>query len=150
MLRLLNITLKLVKIIRWCLFEYYQFQSHLDILKNSFEPESNQRPKDCWCNVYYSPPLYQLSYRRKDGCDDTNNVYKHKNHILILIFSMRSNYIMLKHSYNKEIENIHHFQWMFIKSCVADKVFHEICIHSDFLWKLQNHSIFAEKKLAIF
>lgn len=29
----------------------------------SFEPESNQRPKDV-CLFNYSPPLYQLSYRR--------------------------------------------------------------------------------------
>ena len=34
--------------------------------KNSFEPESNQRPKDYCFYVHYSPPLYQLSYRRKD------------------------------------------------------------------------------------
>jgi hypothetical protein len=34
--------------------------------KNSFEPESNQRPKDIWQVDHYSPPLYQLSYRRKD------------------------------------------------------------------------------------
>ena len=31
--------------------------------KNSFEPDSNQRPKDDNFN-FYSPPLYQLSYRR--------------------------------------------------------------------------------------
>ena len=30
----------------------------------SFEPESNQRPKDVHTGVAYSPPLYQLSYRR--------------------------------------------------------------------------------------
>src|SRR4029434_9554984 len=30
---------------------------------SSFEPESNQRPKDV-CLFNYSPPLYQLSYRR--------------------------------------------------------------------------------------
>ena len=30
----------------------------------SFEPESNQRPKDDHTNWIYSPPLYQLSYRR--------------------------------------------------------------------------------------
>lgn len=30
----------------------------------SFEPESNQRPKDVHRCPVYSPPLYQLSYRR--------------------------------------------------------------------------------------
>ena len=30
----------------------------------SFEPESNQRPKDVYMLCIYSPPLYQLSYRR--------------------------------------------------------------------------------------
>ena len=30
----------------------------------SFEPESNQRPKDVHTCRVYSPPLYQLSYRR--------------------------------------------------------------------------------------
>ena len=30
----------------------------------SFEPESNQRPKDVYMLRIYSPPLYQLSYRR--------------------------------------------------------------------------------------
>lgn len=30
----------------------------------SFEPESNQRPKDVHTSPGYSPPLYQLSYRR--------------------------------------------------------------------------------------
>ena len=30
----------------------------------SFEPESNQRPKDAHTYPAYSPPLYQLSYRR--------------------------------------------------------------------------------------
>ena len=30
----------------------------------SFEPESNQRPKDVRTDPVYSPPLYQLSYRR--------------------------------------------------------------------------------------
>ena len=34
--------------------------------KTSFEPESNQRPKDCQLATY-SPPLYQLSYRRFTG-----------------------------------------------------------------------------------
>ena len=32
-------------------------------VKDSFEPELNQRPKDTWY-YHYSPPLYQLSYRR--------------------------------------------------------------------------------------
>lgn len=32
------------------------------IKKQSFEPESNQRPMDYYYN--YSPPLYQLSYQR--------------------------------------------------------------------------------------
>ena len=31
--------------------------------KESFEPDSNQRPKDDR-QYLYSPPLYQLSYRR--------------------------------------------------------------------------------------
>ena len=31
--------------------------------KISFEPDSNQRPKDI-NQCLYSPPLYQLSYRR--------------------------------------------------------------------------------------
>lgn len=31
----------------------------------SFEPESNQRPKDGCNECNYSPPLYQLSYRRE-------------------------------------------------------------------------------------
>ena len=31
----------------------------------SFEPELNQRPKDYFLETAYSPPLYQLSYRRK-------------------------------------------------------------------------------------
>lgn len=31
---------------------------------NSFEPDSNQRPKDNQLHGTYSPPLYQLSYRR--------------------------------------------------------------------------------------
>ena len=35
--------------------------------KNSFEPESNQRPKDVCYLTNYSPPLYQLSYRRLLG-----------------------------------------------------------------------------------
>ena len=30
----------------------------------SFEPESNQQPKDVHIYQVYSPPLYQLSYRR--------------------------------------------------------------------------------------
>lgn len=33
----------------------------------SFEPESNQRPKDVRTCAVYSPPLYQLSYRRVRG-----------------------------------------------------------------------------------
>ena len=39
--------------------------------KNSFEPDSNQRPKDDNFN-FYSPPLYQLSYRR-NRCIKINN-----------------------------------------------------------------------------
>ena len=32
---------------------------------NSFEPDLNQRPMDvCLLSTVYSPPLYQLSYRR--------------------------------------------------------------------------------------
>lgn len=38
----------------------------LRVKKTSFEPESNQRPKDCQLATY-SPPLYQLSYRRHTG-----------------------------------------------------------------------------------
>ncbi|CAM4732930.1 unnamed protein product [Leuciscus chuanchicus] len=38
----------------------------LRVKKTSFEPESNQRPKDCQLATY-SPPLYQLSYRRNTG-----------------------------------------------------------------------------------
>ncbi|CAM4732932.1 unnamed protein product [Leuciscus chuanchicus] len=38
----------------------------LRVKKTSFEPESNQRPKDCQLATY-SPPLYQLSYRRQTG-----------------------------------------------------------------------------------
>ena len=32
--------------------------------KHSFEPDLNQRPMDICLKVNYSPPLYQLSYRR--------------------------------------------------------------------------------------
>ncbi len=149
LLRLLNIIVCIK--IRWRLFEYYQFPSHLNFLKKT--PSSRSRTSDLritdalpttvlrstnWAIEGKMLKVIQIMFINK------------KNHIFILIFSMRSNYIMLKYSYNKEIENIHHFQWMFIKSCVADKVYHEICIHSDFLWNLQNHSIFAEKKLGIF
>ncbi|CAM4732920.1 unnamed protein product [Leuciscus chuanchicus] len=38
----------------------------LRVKKSSFEPESNQRPKDCQLATY-SPPLYQMSYRRHTG-----------------------------------------------------------------------------------
>ena len=33
---------------------------------HSFEPDLNQRPMDIWLKNNYSPPLYQLSYRRMD------------------------------------------------------------------------------------
>ena len=41
--------------------------------KISFEPDSNQRPKDDR-HFLYSPPLYQLSYRRNHIHDGENLV----------------------------------------------------------------------------
>ena len=38
--------------------------SYLDSKRFSFEPDLNQRPKDSCMKLDYSPPLYQLSYRR--------------------------------------------------------------------------------------
>ena len=38
----------------------------------SFEPDSNQRPKDVNGRLTYSPPLYQLSYRRVLGNSRTS------------------------------------------------------------------------------
>ena len=40
------------------------FRQHQVLEKASFEPDLNQRPKDTSI-VHYSPPLYQLSYRRE-------------------------------------------------------------------------------------
>ena len=42
--------------------------------KTSFEPDSNQRPKDDR-HFLYSPPLYQLSYRR-------NHIYVGENLVI--------------------------------------------------------------------
>ena len=39
----------------------------------SFEPDLNQRPKDC-CTFTYSPPLYQLSYRRLSNLDKCHHL----------------------------------------------------------------------------
>lgn len=41
-----------------------QTQSGQEPKEHSFEPELNQRPKDGRVKGAYSPPLYQLSYRR--------------------------------------------------------------------------------------
>ena len=41
-----------------------RYMSFVNKVKDSFEPDSNQRPKDSQLH-FYSPPLYQLSYRRK-------------------------------------------------------------------------------------
>ena len=38
----------------------------------SFEPDLNQQPKD-YSNFPYSPPLYQLSYRRSCRCPGTRS-----------------------------------------------------------------------------
>ena len=37
--------------------------------ETSFEPDLNQWPMDITCHEFYSPPLYQLSYRRAYLCN---------------------------------------------------------------------------------
>ena len=43
--------------------------------KISFEPDLNQRPMDLCQGNNYSPPLYQLSYRRGTGRDEADCVF---------------------------------------------------------------------------
>ncbi len=49
---------------------------------NSFEPESNQRPKDSQ-HFIYSPPLYQLSYRRMENLTPQQHTKKFRNPYLL-------------------------------------------------------------------
>ena len=76
--------------------------------KNSFEPDSNQRPMD-YCDVYrYSPPLYQLSYRRRQYkqplyklCNARKHAESVKTNIICWPTSFSvSNYIRFKTSKN--------------------------------------------------
>ena len=57
----------------------------------SFEPDSNQRPKDSSCNLY-SPPLYQLSYRRDGDSGDEATGLIHQDHPYV---TNQNNYTLL-------------------------------------------------------